>query len=914
MSASEDVAGNASGLDVSSTQQITQPDSSALMDENIAPKLGPAVSSLPMSTEQDAALTPAADSPTATGEPQPHMEAQSHLRREQSATQSRADQSPHYNDEIRAMQERLQQLEAYTMRRNRNFRTHNPRKGKETDNLEDEQMKDNKDLRKFIRKAPYGRRWVEKAEAEAEETEEQRKEFGNAPNKAGYPEYPLSDTMYHVSKDGTMLEGNQYEIMFTENGEYAANYGNKFGFMNDAYHRNRDKPNPHRGVRPPSAPRPIYKDPKIDESVPLWRTRVPPTEWDTSDTDEWSTDTSTRSKDFNYYRARLRGDFEWELDRLNAQVRRYRVRQEKKQARLLADRTKEENARMERELEEGSHQYTMNRPDTKPIGRYGVPSLNLVDWYWFKASRRMESDASFAIDVLLGEPKTLDTQQILNIPGATSHLDSKAATIGLDNALSTRKTESTQDASIKDSTQWTGRGPLPERIRINSKPIIDNLSKIHGKDLCAPKEIGSSVVILRPFRMLNHYAKKINELSPTVEETAASDVAMAGSDTSTQASGAAKATDAKTEQKLDGQAHVNTTTTTEEMALDSSHQAEITDHLGCLVEFFDKYITKKKDYLDSLHCEKIVFSDIPYLFMPGTLVMSSNGKQAYRVASLRSKRHRATDPWAAYRHPMLGADNEDNRSDITIKCIFVHFDGRNLGPVVRTFGINKFDGERDVTSLEIYPLRFHILKLISEGSLKAPGDGDVGSREEDLENGLKDFRDRLIKRGRLFVSTAAVKHMYYAGLTVDKREEVESQVIIDFEEAYSSESRSQWRPEISRLVGTVLDPEPSEPSRGCDGPCCWQENIHDDSYVEINRNLDFMNNMMAEIRETPHRLPSVTLFPRPLKETESEVNALTDDELLIMSHEVPGFVLRDRSWGKLATHNQLAPTILFVRI
>lgn len=312
-------------------------------------------------------------------------------------------------------------------------------------------------------------------------------------------------------------------------------------------------------------------------------------------------------------------------------------------------------------------------------------------------------------------------------------------------------------------------------------------------------------------------------------------------------------------------------------------------------------ISRKMEYLNSTRCEKNVFSDIWYLFTPGTLVISSDGKQAYRVASLRSKRHKGTDRWAAYSNfGLLNnlKDKDEDRDDMTIKCVFVHFDGRSLGPVVKTFGINKFDGEKDVTSLDIYPLRFHVLKDINERSLKPSSDSGVDSHEQELEHGTQQLQRRLVKRGRLFVSAAAVKHMYYTGLMVDTRDEIESQVIIDFEEAYSAESRREWRPLVSRLIGTVLDPEPEEAYRSCDAPCCWQENIHDDSYVETNRNLAFMSKMVDEIRDTPYKLPPVTIFPRSLEEAKTGVNALTDDELIIMSYSAPGFVLRDRSWGK----------------
>lgn len=889
MSASHGESSRSPGVDVSVTQENI-PTSDA--DQPVK-TTAPLQSSLPMPTEGGATMGTVADSQSATSGHQPDEGGQSQISHEHSIGQMGASQTSQYETEIRDLKQRLLQLETRAVRPSRNSRSHKPPAGKEPGRPEDEAVEDDKDLRKLIRKAPYGRRWVEKAEARAEETAEGREQFGKAPNSA-FPEWPERDTMYHVAKDGKMREGNQLDIMIDVDRDILMNYGGQFTFSDDMMHRSFDEPHPLRGLRPRYSTRPIY--PKAEVKWPA-EERVAPTQWDTSDTDEWSTDTSTRSQDFNYYRARLRGDFEWELDRLNAQVQRFRSRQEKKQARMLADRAKEEDDRMKREFEQGaSRQYSMQQPDpkhNKPSGKYGMPSLNLVEWYMFRAGRTIQLEVPFAIDVLIGEPQTSDNQASMNIRATISATDHKKTTSGTDNPSPTRKTEPGQDASATDNAQWNGQGPLPERIRINSKPIIDNLSRIHGKELFAQQQPRTSVVMLRPFRMLNKYAEDVRELCVKLANTTSPNLDTSVSDTATQST---------TEpQQSESTSDVLKSPPTQQPAMDRSEKAETVEHLNCLRDFLDNYISKKKEYLNSTRCEKIVFSDIWYLFTPGTLVISSNGKQAFRVASLRSKRHKVTDLWATYRDSILKRDTEDDRSDITIKCLYVHFDGRSLGPAVSTFFINKFDGEKDVTSLDIYPLRFQILKEISERSLKSTVDSAVDDKRE-VETSIQELRDRFIKRGKLFVSVAGVKHMYYTGLTWDTREDIESQVIIDFEEAYSAESRKGWRPDIRRLIGTVLDPDSSDPGRGCDAPCCWQENVHDDSYVETERNLAFMKNMMPETSHAPYRLPSVTIFPRPLKEIMSGENALTDDELIIMSHIVPGFILRDRSWGKHTIH------------
>lgn len=335
-------------------------------------------------------------------------------------------------------------------------------------------------------------------------------------------------------------------------------------------------------------------------------------------------------------------------------------------------------------------------------------------------------------------------------------------------------------------------------------------------------------------------------------------------------------------------------------------------HLKCLREFMDEYIAKRIAHLNSVSCSKIFFSDVWHLFQPGVTVISAEGKQAYRVVSLKSKRHKGADRWSSFwvrrnekirgrsdrRSDSSDDRTEDTGADITIKCVFIHFDGQSFGPVLQTFHINKWDGEKEVKYLDVYPIRFHVLKHLDKRPLTSTSKVSTSVRGEDIENGVQLLRQKLIDRGRAFLDVAAMKQMYYSGLAVDTRDEIESQVMVDFEEALSHESRRHWAPMITRLVGTDWASKTDEADEGCTAECCWQENVHDDAYVETNNTERFINDMMTEIKDSPQKLPSAIIFPRSLEETKTGTNALTDDELMIMSYTVFGFVLRDRTWGK----------------
>jgi hypothetical protein len=55
-------------------------------------------------------------------------------------------------------------------------------------------------------------------------------------------------------------------------------------------------------------------------------------------------------------------------------------------------------------------------------------------------------------------------------------------------------------------------------------------------------------------------------------------------------------------------------------------------------------------------------------------------------------------------------------------------------------------------------------------------------------------------------------------------------------------------------------------------------------------------------------LPSATIYPRTLEESKTKMNKFTEDELIIMSHKVFGFVLRDRTWGE-CTNSMMCPLL-----
>lgn len=832
-------------------------------------------------------------------------------------------------DEIRQLQERILYLEDQAARQWKAAAEDTaPGEVDTHESYEDPDSDDDVELRKHIRRAPSGRRRLEEIERHAEERADERKDHGQGPNNSEWTK--AKSTMHHIQPSGEMMPGDEFNAIFGDRGWYDTHGlpfpGSVRSLDQDLHHRQLDKPFPHRGVRPSTALHPFYKKPLRDivkrkhgEVPPLRLSRKlgPPTKWDGSDAEEWSSDTSTRSQDFKYFRARLRGDFEWELDRLNAQVLRYRKHQKKKKSHQLAIKTQRNDQRSHEEFgidEEQSAFMQRLKLDAELAGndKHGIRRFRSLEWSAFRFSRALPLQHSYVIDVLIEEPKLSSDVRPWR-RGKTEKKENK----NKGNEIDLRTTPA-DDTGSKDDTgsiskqpgPWTIQEPLPERIRINSKQIIDILSSIHGTSLCRDENETSSVVILRPFRILKAYDKEIRERCSKLEDNAA---------TQSVTSRAVREENQKQDIQPDtvpedGYVERPSEATEEfsgvgkegKVNSQEGHRLQL-EHFSCLQKFMDDYIVRRDAYLNSTSCRKIFFSDFWHLFQPGTTVISADGKQAYRVVSLRSKRHRGVDRWAAFwarkKEKASGKPDssdeatDDTRPDITMKCVFIHFNGTSFGPVIQTFVFHKWDGEKEVTYLDVYPVRFHVLKQLDQRSLSSTSETPTALRESDVEEGMQALRQKLIDRGKVFLNVAAMKQMYYSGLAIDTRDEIESQVMVDFSEALAHETRQSWIPKVTTLVGTDWNPKTDEADEGCTAECCWQENVHDDSYVETNNTDKFIDDMMAEIKDTRQKLPSAIIFPRSLEETKTDVNALSDDELMILSHSVFGFVLRDRTWG-----------------
>ncbi|CAI7586193.1 unnamed protein product [Penicillium palitans] len=152
---------------------------------------------------------------------------------------------------------------------------------------------------------------------------------------------------------------------------------------------------------------------------------------------------------------------------------------------------------------------------------------------------------------------------------------------------------------------------------------------------------------------------------------------------------------------------------------DTEYTTTCQEHIDILVGYLDGLTTigvRDAEFLWNSEVPKATFSSLWLLLKPGTDVfVQENGKlNAYVIESFSGG-----VPW--------GSSNARSRPYI-VNVWNLNFDGQILSRSVKEVSISIFDGQREITSLPLFPIKFHV--------------------DEDPQNPL---RRKLIERGKRFV-------------------------------------------------------------------------------------------------------------------------------------------------------------------
>lgn len=369
------------------------------------------------------------------------------------------------------------------------------------------------------------------------------------------------------------------------------------------------------------------------------------------------------------------------------------------------------------------------------------------------------------------------------------------------------------------------KAELPERIRINSYRIIHFLGNFHRSSRLEDEPI----IMFRPYKTLVLFDEEIRQSVMELKKKADS----------------ASAEDPQPMPFIDDEDEVKLA------------------QLKCLIRFMDTHLTARVNFLESLECKSIFFSDLWLLYKPGDLVVHRDVLQAYQVTRIETKR------WTVDINGEIIVEDES----IAIHCAHIDFDGQFLGPVPKKFVMKKWGELQRVASLQLIPLK-----------------------RAEAQN--EQLRRDLIKRGHAFVQVAGIAPMNYSGHTLDKDLQVNGTIVVDFEEALRDKDRFQdWRTTIENYA------EAHALSAGCherdDGEALEYAskhgNPHHDSYVDARRHRKFIASQHT-IDKYGDKIPSITILSRLL----DQADPITEEEFSIMSHRVFGYTMDTSEWGEFS--------------
>ncbi|KAJ4314293.1 hypothetical protein N0V94_006513 [Neodidymelliopsis sp. IMI 364377] len=521
-----------------------------------------------------------------------------------------------------------------------------------------------------------------------------------------------------------------------------------------------------------------------------------------------------------------------------------------------------------------------------------TPELNLVRWVDFERKRlpcKSKVESRFVIDILIGKPIVTWDRTFRSLGRDTQTITAQSATSNVTGMIA---------ANPEDT-------PLPDRIRVNSRLLLAVFAKLHRVSVFDMFRDVDFAVFLRPFKMLIFFQKELKDRFNQL-------VARYGDPESTKTSDFDTSTP-ETEMPSDPMSKQVTPNITgndketyaiEEGALESALALE---HMRPLMEFFDHHIVPRQSYLASTQCRKVTFHDMWLLFKPGEVVIESDGNQAYRIVKNASRPHRAIPPWQNFEEkgpqvisppinaqplplpppPMHTSELDGDDKPFKVWCVYIGSDGFNIGPVTRIVQINSFEGEKIVTDLPVYPLRFRKTSI-----------SGIPRLNDAVDTTSQPIQDQLIERGKRFLEMNSIQHAHYAGPIYKSRDLLEGQVVIDNSQVFVMDE-TRVRPKLSRWMSPISPPPPWDGrSSSCNATCCHGDVVWGDDLFDARCSFEYLDGLWLLNRGDT---PSIAAVERPLAAAVKDhiSNRITDDEYLIMSDMVYGFVLRTRKWAQL---------------
>lgn len=443
------------------------------------------------------------------------------------------------------------------------------------------------------------------------------------------------------------------------------------------------------------------------------------------------------------------------------------------------------------------------------------------------------------------------------------------------------KLSNTEDIEASTVGKLAPKNNVLHRIRINSAFILKHLHYVSDASWEHPKHY----VFFRPFRPLIELQNKMKEELENLQKKWGS-----ADTTEKEPTGDKPSLNADSRELLDSR--------------------EALRHMEVYVDFIENDVMPLCKMFDDRKRTRVAYHDLWYLFRTGDYVYRPLPMNTKKKVSASGPSTSNSSIMATYQTllraysiliPPTSLDPDEELSDSTLEffpwddswssghgCVIVHsyyieFDGDSYIPACLYEKIDKYDDEKEITDLNIYPLVYH-------------PDKDTIMRSQ-TESG---------KRFRQLIET---KHVYHFGWTVshepggweiedksDYRRHVDSEFIVDYSEAFKNSPHwepSSYNPCDGLKKVSSIDWETSHTSDAKLKTRVWSTQTDQFDDVAPDENCKFVHLENVGLVKMCDFLKSNRFF-QSLEKDEEPI--LGDDELCLLPKKLVGFALRDREF------------------
>src|SRR3569833_687808 len=439
--------------------------------------------------------------------------------------------------------------------------------------------------------------------------------------------------------------------------------------------------------------------------------------------------------------------------------------------------------------------------------------------------------------------------------------------------------------------------PWFQRVRIQSNVVLDYLQQVSDTESW---DTSNPRVFFRPFKMFIYFQPEMKKALEALEEKwakvarledeglkAEADKEKAAISSNQHESEARSPVTAVKGDGASGPPGVGDTKpgdSKEEEGWSSSIDMDSVDalrHMRCYVEFVDKEIMPFYNSLQTTSHKRVCFNDLWILFKVGDLVYAPpRSKSEFIKGDTRRTMYQT-----AFRTYFIGPPPIDSVTPDDFECKirelhlytqYIDYDGQSFGSVEYEFAIKAFEGEKEITKLGVYPMRY-------------AKDPDKNQAE-------------LIAQGRRFQECIAAKHMAHNGWSLvntpvgspiddpnhKTSQYIESDVVIDFKEGF--QHFTSHKPEFQFL--NIWD-ERWESGEDSMEICHWSNSQRGKLLLSTTERTQYSAGTMD--REYNDYLKTFTFMQRYKDGKAESIEA--DKDLVLLPRRLVAYVLRERHFA-----------------